>query len=113
MPRHAVFYGIDPPRPTDRIASREGIPRADSDSPRATTIPDQLPQIGDDDGGVGVLGVGFIDEIDDGAGGEGGAADGAVGEEAEVLGAVAQVEEDAAGGAQGWGWGVQDWDVWG
>lgn len=97
-----VARGVQPFPARDAVALRERVPAPEGDGPRAPAMPDQLAEVGDDDGGVGALAavqrVG--DEVDDGAGREGLLAADPVGEDAEVLVVLAEVEEDALGGGE-------------
>ena len=100
---------LDPCRHTHASLPRQCIPALQRHRSPKLSVPEQLAQIGHHNRNVVPLCFCCVDEIDHAAGGEGDSADGPVGEDAEVLVALAQVQDDAfRGGHVG---GCEDGDV--
>jgi len=112
MPLDAVLDGVDVHDAVGPVFLRERVPGLLRDGAGAAAVPDQLPAVCDDNTGVGVFtvliriggvsggGVHGVGEVEAGPCGEGDLPDGAVGEDAEVLDGLAEVEDQAGGGAE-------------
>ena len=89
---HAVLNRIKPHNPTDARLLRECVPCLLRYCVSTFAVPDQLAAICDDDSRT-IFGFDGLHEVDAAAGGERDLADGAVGEDAEVLDGLAEVED--------------------
>ena len=89
---------IHPRRLADCGRPRNRVPCLLRHSLLASTVPDELADVGDDDGRVvSSVGVNLLDQVDRAAGGHGVGADDAIGKNAQVLGCLTHVDNDPLG----------------